>query len=212
MFLDVSEGRDLKHSSLVWKFSYSAKWSTTLLVIGNVHRESRVAIEYKLRRNPLPMMRTVLCYHQDCSPKDGSLFRFSPRSCDRDKVYDWRVTFSAFDGWPTAQCCRSRRGTQARWYQRCERAICVPWWLFCMCSSDWVNISSQYTANNTQRILSYLTTKDRMVLIVALICSMASGVVSWLCFGTSIAKHQGKVTNRSPAIAYHEYRFWWAGR
>lgn len=60
-------------------------------------------------------------------------------------------------------------------------------------SSDWGNTSSQYIAKNIQRILSYLTTKDRMVLMVALICSMASGVVSWLCFGSSIAKNQKKV-------------------
>lgn len=32
-----------------------------------------------------------------------------------------------------------------------------------------------------------------MVLIVALICSMASGVVSSLCFGSSIAKHPKKL-------------------
>jgi hypothetical protein len=34
-----------------------------------------------------------------------------------------------------------------------------------------------FVTDKTQRILSYTTTKDRMVLAVALICSVGSGVV-----------------------------------
>jgi hypothetical protein len=111
------------------------------------------------------------------------------------------------DGQPNGQVADAKEDPEVK--ATAEQATSLKDYFVCLAQQMPFDVLMRPYTNGIQRVLSYTTTGDRVVLAIALICSIGSGVVRFMLH--ALSNTDGDEINVESAVADHEYRLWWIG-